>query len=147
MYPDNEFSTPPLFSPVVSPSPSPLTPPEDAPFSDAPRAALPIRAVCRIVGHVTSEMAALVSTRVQLHSNRRRLLCHVRQIAMYVCHVALRIPLQDIGQAFGRDRTTVGHACHVVEDRRDDAAFDDFVGTIERIVTSVFSAAEITGRD
>ncbi|WP_349433462.1 hypothetical protein [Pararhizobium sp. A13] len=46
----------------------------------------------------------------------------------------------DIGYAFGRDRTTVSHACNVVEDRRDDPAFDDFVASVERVLTSVFGA-------
>ncbi len=104
-----------------------------------PPSSLPVRTTCRIVGHMTGEMVALVGSRVQLRRDRRRTLCHVRQIAMYVCHVALQIPLHEIGLAFGRDRTTVGHACHVVEDRRDDPAFDDFVAAVERIVTSVFA--------
>ncbi|HEX2146378.1 MAG TPA: helix-turn-helix domain-containing protein, partial [Pseudorhizobium sp.] len=73
---------------------------------------------------------------------RRRMACHVRQISMYVCHVALSMPQQDVGVAFGRDRTTVSHACHVVEDRRDDPFFDDFVSAIERIVVSAFGHGE-----
>ncbi|WP_338049388.1 helix-turn-helix domain-containing protein [Rhizobium tubonense] len=108
---------------------------------------LPLRTVCRIVGQMTSEIFGVVGSRVQLRRDRRRTLCHVRQIAMYICHVALRIPLHEIGLAFGRDRTTVGHACHVVEDRRDDPAFDDFVGAVERIVTSAFSASGIPGHE
>jgi chromosomal replication initiation ATPase DnaA len=59
---------------------------------------------------------------------------------MYVCHVVLQVSLTDIGYAFGRDRTTVSHACNVVEDRRDDPAFDDFIASVERVVTSVFGA-------
>ena len=101
-------------------------------------AALPVRTICRIVRQVAAEMLMLASDRVQMRRDRRRANCHVRQIAMYVCHVALGISLSDIGQAFGRDRTTVSHACGVVEDRRDDPAFDDFVSALERISTSVF---------
>ena len=41
--------------------------------------------------------------RVLIRRDRRRMACHVRQIAMYVCHVALRISQTDIGEAFGRD--------------------------------------------
>jgi hypothetical protein len=108
---------------------------------------LPLRTVCRIVGHMTGEIFGLVGSRVQLRRDRRRTLCHVRQIAMYICHVALRIPLHEIGLAFGRDRTTVGHACHVVEDRRDDPAFDDFVGAVERIVSSAFSVSGFEGHE
>lgn len=95
---------------------------------------------CRVVRQLTAEMVMLVGERVPLRRDRRRTSCHVRQISMYVCHVVLQISLTDIGYAFRRDRTTVGHACHVVEDRRDDPAFDDFIASVERVVTSVFGA-------
>jgi chromosomal replication initiation ATPase DnaA len=85
-------------------------------------------------------MVMIAGHRVQMRRDRRRTLCHVRQIAMYVCHVALQIPILDIGVAFGRDRTTVSHACHVVEDRRDDPAYDEFVAAVERTVNSIFLA-------
>ncbi len=100
---------------------------------------LPVRTVCRVVGQITAEMLSLLGDRVIVRRDRRRMACHVRQIAMYVCHVALQIPFCDIGTAFGRDRTTVGHACHVVEDRRDDLAFDEFISAIERMATAVFA--------
>lgn len=62
---------------------------------------------------------------------------HRRHLAMYVAHVVLQLSLTEIGVAFGRDRTTVRYACGVVEDRRDDAAYDRFVCGIERIVSAV----------
>ncbi|MBN9029026.1 helix-turn-helix domain-containing protein [Rhizobium sp. YJ-22] len=86
-------------------------------------------------------MIQLASDRVQARRDRRRATAHVRQIAMYVCHVALGLSQSEIGLAFGRDRTTVGHACAVVEDRRDDPAFDEFVAAVERLAVSVFGAA------
>nr|WP_281978071.1 helix-turn-helix domain-containing protein [Pseudorhizobium flavum] len=92
-------------------------------------------------------MVLLFGDRVLVRRDRRRLACHVRQIAMYVCHVALRISQTDIGEAFGRDRTTVRHACHVVEDRRDDPVFDDFISAIERIVVAVFGTLEVAAHD
>lgn len=113
----------------------------------APSPGLPVRTTCRIVRQMTAEMVMLVGDRVQLRRDRRRTNCHVRQIAMYICHVALRISLSDIGQSFGRDRTTVSHACGVVEDRRDDPAFDDFVSAVERIAGSVFSPSEVPGHE
>lgn len=108
---------------------------------------LPMREVCRLVRRVVSEIISLTGDRTQMRRDRRRMLCHVRQIAMYVCHVSLSIPMTEIGQAFGRDRTTVGHACHVVEDRRDDAGFDDFITGIERIVSVIFAAEGEQGHD
>ncbi|WP_328286603.1 helix-turn-helix domain-containing protein [Pseudorhizobium marinum] len=105
------------------------------------------RSICRIVRQMVSELLLLLGDRVMVRRDRRRLACHVRQISMYVCHVALRMPQQDIGVAFGRDRTTVSHACHVVEDRRDDRIYDEFVSAVERIVVAVFASGEVSGHD
>ncbi|WP_114712061.1 helix-turn-helix domain-containing protein [Rhizobium grahamii] len=112
-----------------------------------PPATVPVRIVCRICAQITTEMVMLASHRIQMRRDRRRTLCHIRQIAMYVCHVALQIPLCEIAKAFGRDRTTVGHACHVVEDRRDDPAFDEFVAVVERTVVSVFRSNGVFGNE
>lgn len=57
----------------------------------------------------------------------------VRQIAMYVAHVALELNMTEVGRGFGRDRTTVQHACHLVEDMRDHEEFDRLVAVTERI--------------
>jgi hypothetical protein len=62
----------------------------------------------------------------------------VRQVAMYVCHVVLRLNMGDIGKAFGRDRTTVVHACHLIEDLRDDRDFERIITTTERVALAAF---------
>jgi chromosomal replication initiation ATPase DnaA len=62
----------------------------------------------------------------------------VRQIAMYVGHVVLRLSMSDVGRGFGRDRTTVLYACHLVEDMRDDADFDRIVAMMERVAGAAF---------
>lgn len=54
-----------------------------------------------------------------------------RQVAMYVAHVWLALSLTEVGRRFDRDRTTVAHACRVVEDRRDDPRVDRVVAAIE----------------
>ena len=98
---------------------------------------------CLIVFQLVSEMVFLFGDRVMVRRDRRRLAAHSRQIAMYVCHVALSISVDDIATSFGRERSTVAHACHLVEDRRDNPAFDDFVSAVERMVTSVFGEADV----
>lgn len=133
-----ETSHPPAAGLSFLPLETKSLPPEAQAAAGVP-ATLQMR--CRIVRQLTAEMLALVSERVQMRRDRRRAACHVRQIAMYICHVVLQLSLTDIGTAFGRDRTTVGHACNVVEDRRDDKAYDEFVAAIERVVISVFGAA------
>ncbi len=57
-----------------------------------------------------------------------------RQVAMYLSHVACRMSLSDVGRAFARDRTTACHACHVVEDRRDDPDFDALLAGLETVL-------------
>lgn len=57
----------------------------------------------------------------------------IRQVAMYVAHVVLGLSMGEVGRGFGRDRKTVQHACHMIENMRDDADFDQVVGRTERI--------------
>ena len=62
----------------------------------------------------------------------------VRQIGMYVTHVTLGLSMAEVGRGFGRDRTTVMHACHLIEDMRDDPEFDQIVRMTERIAAIAF---------
>src|SRR5215813_5214404 len=57
-----------------------------------------------------------------------------RQVAMYLCHVAFELSLARVALAFGRDRSTVAHACHVIEDRRDSEAFDAWIASLEMML-------------
>lgn len=54
-----------------------------------------------------------------------------RQVAMYLTHVAFGMSLQRVAFAFARDRSTVAHACHLVEDRRDEVSFDNMMDQLE----------------
>lgn len=66
----------------------------------------------------------------------------VRQIGMYVAHVVLSLSMAEVGRGFGRDRTTVQHACHLIEDMRDDEEFDSVVAMTERITQAAFRGRE-----
>lgn len=59
---------------------------------------------------------------------------YARQLAMYLCHVAFELSLARVASAFGRDRSTVAHACHAIEDRRDEAQFDLWMGALEQML-------------
>lgn len=61
-----------------------------------------------------------------------------RQVAMYVAHVWFGLSLSAVGRCFGRDRTTVAHACRVIEDRREDRRID-------RVVSAIEAAADLYG--
>jgi hypothetical protein len=66
-------------------------------------------------------------------ANRRRApIAFARQLAMYLCHVVADMSLRDVALEFGRDRTTVSHACHAIEDRRECPIFDRQIEHLER---------------
>ena len=54
-----------------------------------------------------------------------------RQLAMYLTHVGFGLNLTEVGACFERDRTTVRHACVLIEDRRDQPVFDLAVTALE----------------
>ncbi len=54
-----------------------------------------------------------------------------RHVAIYLTHVAFEMSLSRTASAFGRDRSTAAHACHRIEDRRDDAGFDARLDDLE----------------
>jgi len=57
-----------------------------------------------------------------------------RQIAIYLAHVNFNWPLIRVAFAFNRDRTTCGHACHRIEDMRENAEFDARMSVLEACV-------------
>lgn len=72
-----------------------------------------------------AEVAAAAAARIPLAGLRaanrgRKPIALARQTAMYLAHVAFGLSLTRVGICFGRDRTTVRHACALIEDRRDD---------------------------
>jgi chromosomal replication initiation ATPase DnaA len=59
-----------------------------------------------------------------------------RQVAMYVAHVAFGMSIIRVANAFGRDRSTVTYACQLIEEKRDDRRFDQWLDALERSAAS-----------
>ena len=57
-----------------------------------------------------------------------------RQIAMYLVHVVYGLSMAEVAVRFGRDRSTASHACHRVEDLRDDPRFDRQLVHLENLL-------------
>lgn len=57
-----------------------------------------------------------------------------RQIAIYIAHTLLSVSYHNTGLYFERDRTTVAYACRVIEDLRDDLAFDSKLNIVENLL-------------
>ena len=76
-----------------------------------------------------------VPLRVLINRSRCRApAARARQLAMYLSYVMLGRTLAEIGGVFGRDRTTVSHACALIEDMRDDPDFDAEVCRLESCI-------------
>lgn len=71
---------------------------------------------------------------LRLPTRGSRRISRARQVAMYLAHVSCRLSFTDIGRVFGRDRSTVAHACTLIEQRRDDDEFDQAIELLEGIV-------------
>lgn len=57
-----------------------------------------------------------------------------RQVAMYLMHVVYGIRMSDVASAFGRHPSTVAHACHRMEDLRDDPQLDCHLTQLEDLL-------------
>lgn len=94
--------------------------------------------ICECLIDMASALFSLPSKELRGAGRSTLPVSRVRQIAMYVAHVVLRLTMADVGRGFGRDRTTVLHACQLVEDLRDDAEFDRVVSMFERVASAAF---------
>jgi len=108
------------------------------------RAARRRHAAPRSCDHVIALVARQKNVPVQVITDRNRRLpvARARQLAMYLSHVVLGRSLVEIGEVFGRDRTTVSYACALIEDMRDDPRFDDEVTGLERQIEAGMAMLE-----
>ncbi len=91
------------------------------------------RFIIRLVAHAAGLCEA------DLLSGRRgaEAVSRARQTAMYLMHTAMSAPYGEVGRVFGRDRTTVAHACRAIEDSRDDLRTDTGLMQLEGIIETV----------
>lgn len=89
--------------------------------------------LCECMIDIAAEFFNVPSKELRRPGRTSLSVSRVRQVGMYVAHVGLGLSMTEVGRGFGRDRTTVQHACQVIEDMRDDQDFDLLVAKIERI--------------
>jgi Bacterial dnaA protein helix-turn-helix len=70
-----------------------------------------------------------------------------RQHAMYLAHVALGLTLTSVGLSFGRDRTTVRHACFLIEDQRSSDCTDLAMAALESGLVAQAAALDLGTRE
>lgn len=71
---------------------------------------------------------------VRSRTRRGRTAAHARHVAMYLSYAALGMSLARVAAAFRRDRSTIAHACRIVEDRREDPDYDKWISQLEEVL-------------
>lgn len=66
-----------------------------------------------------------------------------RQIAMYLSHTTFSLLLTEVGLHFKRDRSTVSHACAMIEDRRDNPEFELMLCQLEGLLMEARRGMEL----
>lgn len=76
-------------------------------------------------------------------AERDHQVARARQVAMYLSHVGLGMSLARIAAALGRDRSTVAHGCHKIEDLRDDPDVDEWLEDLEEQLKSAAGIGQV----
>lgn len=90
-------------------------------------------AKCRLLQSATAAAFGIALDDMRAPSRGRAEVAFARQSAMYLAHVVFGLTFSAVGTLFNRDRTTAAHACHRVEDRRDDPDIDRLLQKLENV--------------
>jgi chromosomal replication initiation ATPase DnaA len=108
--------------------------------SDSTR--IPDRLLREMLEQAVSRVFMVASSELWSGTRGRPHVAFARQVAMYLAHVAWGLTLTQVGHVFSRDRTTVAHACGLIEDARDDPTLDRSLELLEGVLRS-FSLASM----
>ncbi len=85
------------------------------------------------IEYSVSRVFAIPADDLRSATRGRATVALARQAAMYLAHTVCGLSLTEVGRLFERDRTTVSHACALIEDQRDDEVFDQLLELLERV--------------
>jgi chromosomal replication initiation ATPase DnaA len=98
---------------------------------------LPIAAAARLAEIVAARLASAPVAALRGRHRGRQRVARARQLAMYLAHVGLGLSFTRVGICFGRDRTTVRHACALIEDGRDDPRAEFGLAAVETALAAL----------
>ncbi|MEL6201579.1 MAG: helix-turn-helix domain-containing protein [Pseudomonadota bacterium] len=112
------------------------SPTDSAPTTETWKTAEQERAISLCDGLISllSETLEVPSELLRATSRCNASVARARQTGMYLAHVSLGLSMAQVASGFARNKSTVVHACHTIEDLRDDEVFDAFVARQERII-------------
>ena len=93
------------------------------------------------IEHAVTQVFGIAGDDLRRATRGRAKVALARQVAMYLAHVGCGMSLTETGRLFDRDRTTVAHACGIIEDRRDDPLFDRALDLLEWAVPALATRA------
>jgi chromosomal replication initiation ATPase DnaA len=93
------------------------------------------------IEHAVTQVFGIAGHDLRRATRGRAKVALARQVAMYLAHVGCGMSLTETGRLFDRDRTTVAHACGIIEDRRDDPLFDRALDLLEWAVPALATRA------
>jgi chromosomal replication initiation ATPase DnaA len=91
---------------------------------------LPKRSQAALCGAAAAASLAIPQGEIAASRGTQRV-ARARQIAIYLTHVGFGLNYTHLGGAFGRDRTTIRHACFRIEDAPDDFSPDRALSILE----------------
>jgi chromosomal replication initiation ATPase DnaA len=86
---------------------------------------------CRFIETLVAGALGIGLAELRGEKRGRASAAYARQTAMYLAHVHFGLSLSQVGRSFGRDRTTVAHACARIEDSRDDPKVERVLACLE----------------
>jgi chromosomal replication initiation ATPase DnaA len=96
-----------------------------------------------LLTRLVAEERGVSMTRLLRRSRGPGRAASARQLAIYLSHVLLERPQDLVADLFLRDRTTIAHSCHAVEDRRDDPRLEAEFARIEARLREALSQAAL----
>jgi hypothetical protein len=98
--------------------------------------------LCRAASAIAAAAFDVPPEEMSARTRRTAEVVAARHVAIYIANVVFQVSLQGVADAFGRDRTSVGHAVRRVEDRRDEPDFDARLEKLERIASAYRAGSE-----
>ena len=101
--------------------------------------------LCRQTRQIVAFAFQIDTSDMRRQSRGRADVALARQAAMYLANVAGGGSLSDVARNFGRDRSTVAHACKRIEDLRDAPDLDISLALLEGALRSTFRLPDLHG--
>lgn len=102
--------------------------------------------VGKLVLKLVSTLEQVSQQELTSSSRGRSNVCLARQMSMYLIHTVFSVPYHRVAVFLKRDRTTISHACKLVEDLRDNEEFDKRLETMENLLVSARALGELERR-